>query len=74
MEKISFQKYLDHCGIDDCNDEPVSKEEAMYADDKGTKARSCGNCQYFKRNSCSLVKGNIDPAGRCKLWESKKES
>ena len=49
----------------------LTKEESGYilpvltTDPKGLR---CDNCYFFKRETCTLVKGKIDGAAVCNLW------
>lgn len=47
----------------------TSKESVVYMDGDQGPFR-CDHCEYFiPPNACNLVKGFIDPAGCCNLFE-----
>ncbi len=45
----------------------ISKAKAGYVK-RSKRTQKCGNCDFFYDGSCEIVRGEISPAGWCKLW------
>jgi hypothetical protein len=33
-----------------------------------SQGMNCGNCVFYAKNACGIVKGNINPNAICKFW------
>jgi hypothetical protein len=44
-----------------------TKQTSNYID-KSTESFTCSNCFFYQPDSCSVVEGDINPLGHCKLW------
>lgn len=53
-------------------EQKITKEAAQYRRAENSQKR-CGTCGMFRAPlACTLVKGEISPAGVCKYWKARK--
>jgi hypothetical protein len=46
-----------------------SKTEASYVDSSSHLLALCSNCRFFSEGQCSVIDGDINAEGYCKLWQ-----
>jgi hypothetical protein len=50
----------------------ISMEEADYTEDGPVPSKRCKNCSMFRvPDSCTLVRGDINPAGHCRYFKAR---
>lgn len=50
-------------------DKQYTKEESEYVDNWTDQETQCEFCEYWRKDSCIKVRGEISSEGHCKFWE-----